>query len=626
MLFGIVTTADRSIDQEQFLSTASSMRLHEAHSEFKNQQIGSTVAMGCSTPYRTDAYQNCEPFYDKERGIATVFSGHLHNLNELKLLVGGEFEQKNSSSALVAGLYKKFGESFANKLKGKFCYAVWDQQSNRCFVGRDHLGIEPIYLYQDDSKIIFCSSIAPILSYLGASPNIRATSLSKFLLFGYNPSYETFYENIEKIPPSHYVEFGRDLNLKTTRYWNLVFESNKASNEADVADEVRQRMQLAVDRCMSDSGEYGVFVSGGMDSSSVLGLGVRNSDKSPHTFSYRCRGESFDESPYARLMAESVGSIHKEIEFASDDVLLMTDIVAKMDEPFCDIGINIATYLLGKNAGDSVSYVMTGDGGDELFGGHPIYEADQIAQYVDKVPGLLKQPFFHLAAKLPDTDKKKNLTVKLKRFFESMRYPKDLLSHRWRIYYQPDELDLLMKGQAYDQTGNVDLYSDLLTRNSEAADLDLLSRSLYSDYFSVLDFYIRRNDLTRAFGVETRYPLLDIDLVEYCATIPVDLKIKGWFDTKYIMKKSMEPILPEKIVYRKDKLGHSIPLKNWMRDVPKVREFILDHLSEEAVSRRGYFDSKVINRMINEHMRKQTNHSHRLWTLAVLEMWFRAHE
>jgi asparagine synthase (glutamine-hydrolysing) len=140
-----------------------------------------------------------------------------------------------------------------------------------------------------------------------------------------------------------------------------------------------------------------------------------------------------------------------------------------------------------------------------------------------------------------------------------------------------------------------------------------------------MDFYLRRNDINRVFGLETRYPMLDHELVEFCARIPLKLKIQGWFDTKYIFRKSMEPVLPHKIVHREDKLGHSIPLKNWLREVPQVKDFVLDHLSEETIRKRGYFNVAYINRLISDHMSKKRNNSHRLWTLAVLEMWLREH-
>ncbi len=167
------------------------------------------------------------------------------------------------------------------------------------------------------------------------------------------------------------------------------------------------------------------------------------------------------------------------------------------------------------------------------------------------------------------------------------------------------------------------LLADILAINGEMVDGDVLSRSIYSDYQTVVDFYLRRNDLIRRLGITVRYPLLDHELVEFCAKMASTLKIKGWFDTKYIFKKTMEGVLPDTIIYRKDKLGHSIPLKNWIRDDRKVKEMVLDYVSGDTLRRRGLFRPEHIAALTNDHMAKRRNNSHRLWTLAVLEMWLR---
>jgi asparagine synthase (glutamine-hydrolysing) len=362
-----------------------------------------------------------------------------------------------------------------------------------------------------------------------------------------------------------------------------------------------------------------------MDSSTVVALAKEATDISLNTFSYRCAGESFDESHYARLMAKNTGAIHHEVEYSAHDVLSMTEIVREMNEPFCNVGINIATYILGKEATQKVSYVLTGDGGDELFGGHPVYEADKIARFADALPNILKKPFIGLSTLLPDSDKKKNFVVKIKRFSENLGLPVELLSHRWRIYYNSNELSQLLTTSFADGLNGVSLYEDILQFNNEADGPDLLSRILYSDYQTEVDFYLRRNDLNRRFCLETHFPLLDYRLVEYCAAIPSHMKIKGWFDTKYIFKKAMEKVLPHSIVYRKDKLGHSIPLKNWIRDNNEVRQFILDFISEDAIQKRGFFTYSYVHKLIKDHMAKRRNNSHRLWALAVLEMWLREH-
>jgi asparagine synthase (glutamine-hydrolysing) len=305
----------------------------------------------------------------------------------------------------------------------------------------------------------------------------------------------------------------------------------------------------------------------------------------------------------------------------------MPEIVAEMEEPFCDIGINIATYILGISASqNSVLRILTGDGGDELFGGHPVYEADKIAGFIDPLPHFFKKALFNWSSFLPDTDKKKSLTVKLKRFAESLGYPKSLLTHRWRVYYSFKELERLLNRNLAHVISENTLFGRILEINAECDGTDMLGKALYSDYETVVDFYLRRNDLIRKFGVEVRFPLLDHELIEYCAKIPSDLKVRGWFDTKYILKKAMDDILPNEIVYREDKLGHSIPLKNWLRDDKLTQEFVFDFLSEETIRSRGWFNPDYVASLVRDHLQKRRNNSHRLWALAVLEMWLQGHQ
>ena len=625
MLFGIVNKDNQDVVQRGNFESACEVQ-NRIEGTVNAEYPNASVAFANLPSFKTGSYRNLAPVCSSDRDLAVVFSGQIYNKSELASAINSDAHNDTNLANLVLDLYRKYGHSFVAKINGKFAYALWDQKQGSVTLGRDRFGIEPLYYYYDKNSIIFASAIAPVLRYRKTAGELNFASVSKFLLFGYNPSLNSFYSDIHKLRPAHIVHFKGDDAPAFHRYWELGFADVSQAGEKDIADKLRELLKRSVDIRISNDEDYGVFVSGGMDSSSVLGLSAQEANRHPYTFSYRCRGESYDESPYARLMAESVNSTHKEIEYTPDDVLSMSEIVMDMDEPFCDVGINVATYLLGKGAHNSVPYVLTGDGGDELFAGHAVYEADKIARFVDPVPAVLKKPFFALAGLLPDSGQKKNLTVKIKRFAESMNYPAELLSHRWRIYYQPADLRALLSDGAYQSIANENLYDDMLSRNREVQGLDYLSHSLYSDYNTVMDFYLRRNDINRGFGLETRYPMLDHELVEYCAHIPMNLKIRGWFDSKYIFRKSMEPVLPYKIVHREDKLGHSIPLKNWLRDKPQVKEFILDHLSEDTIRKRGYFNLSYINGMINEHISMKRNNSHRLWTLAVLEMWLRAHE
>jgi asparagine synthase (glutamine-hydrolysing) len=549
--------------------------------------------------------------------------GNLYNGQALRLALGLPADSNDQDDAeLVMRLYQEHGESFVDHLNGPFAIALYDARQSSLLLYRDRFGIEPLYYSIGKGYIAFSSTIKGVLRMSGESRTLERNAVAKVLLFNYNPGTDTLLAGVKRLPAAHCLKIAVDQPPTLHRYWRLNF-SAEALSEEELRHQLLGHLRRSVSSCLGSNDQAGVFLSGGMDSSTVLALSGERG-VSLKTFSYRCRAASFDESHYARAMSDFVGTKHHECEYGSSEVLLMPDVVGAMNEPFCDVGINIATYLLGLNAAkNGCSLVLTGDGGDELFAGHPVYEADKIASFFDPVPRPLLAPLLSVFKLLPDSDQKKSLAVKLKRFSESLAYPRELLSHRWRIYYDAKDLGKLSSASFASGLNWQELLADILTINGEMTEGDSLSRSLYSDYQTVVDFYLRRNDLIRRFGVNVRYPLLDHKLVEFCAKMPSAMKIKGWFDTKYIFKKTMEGVLPDTIIYRKDKLGHSIPLKNWIRDDRQVKEMVLDYLSGETIRKRGLFRPAYIAELTNDHLSKRRNNSHRLWTLAVLEMWLR---
>ena len=567
------------------------------------------------------------PLVSEDKRLVVYFSGTLYNRSEQvkKYDLPLKADTTISDADLILQLYRSFGENLLSHLEGTFSFLIYDKGEEKLLLCRDRFGVQPLYYSTNPGFLVFSSTIAGIVRLSGKEKNLHHPALAKILLFNYNVGFDTLIDGIKRLPAAHFLKIHGGTQPLLKRYWSIDF-SPVSRPEETVCEDLLTHLRRAVGLCLSGADQSGVFLSGGMDSSTMLALSAEHESINLNTFSYRCKAASFDESQYARQMAEFTQSHHHESEYSSDDVLLMPEVVKAMSEPFSDVGINIATYLLGREAAAAgTGLILTGDGGDELFAGHPIYEADKIARYIDTVPRFLLKPLFSLFRQLPDSDQKKNLSVKLKRFSESMSYPRELLSHRWRIYYDAAALLHVSSDNFSDTVDWNDLLDDILQVNEKTAGLDPLTRSLSSDYQTVVDFYLRRNDLVRRFNVDIRYPMFDHKLVEYCASMPSSLKIKDWFDTKYIFKKAMEPILPHSIIYRKDKLGHSIPLKNWIRDDHKVREMILDHVSTETINKRGLFKTDAIAKMTNDHLNKKSNHSHRLWTLAVMEMWLRHH-
>ncbi|MCP4119551.1 MAG: asparagine synthase (glutamine-hydrolyzing) [Desulfobacteraceae bacterium] len=588
--------------------------------------INGPIGFLSDPPFMSAEYKSLRPAATQDNELNAVFTGAFYNSAELSRIAGSDSisSYDQNTSLLILKLYQKIGINFIEKVNGKFAFALWDKSRQLFFLVRDRFGIEPMYYYYDDDKIVFSSNIQTIFRYVETVKSLNMDAVRKFLLFNYNPGFETFFKNVYNLQPGH-ILIVRQNQMDTHRFWQLSFKDTSHHDETEISERLLDHLRDAV-RIRTNHDEVpGILLSGGMDSSTVARLSSEVLVHPVKTFSYRCKNESFDESHYARYMAKSINADHYEVEYYPSDILLTSEIIKSMNEPFCDIGINNATHILGRAASQKVNYVLTGDGGDELFGGHPVYEADKISAYFDKIPSIFKKTLSLLSFILPDSDKKKNLIVKTKRFFENCNLPRELISHRWRVYYSVSDLGKLLNTAAPGNISETDLFNDILKINHEADGPDLLSRALYSDYHTVIDFYLRRNDLNRKFGLETRFPLLDHRLVEFCASISSNMKINGWFDTKYIFKKAMQNILPHNIIYRKDKLGHSIPLKNWMRDNDIVKQYLFHFISEEVLSKRGLFNISFVQKMIREHLTKKRNNSHRLWALAVLEMWLREH-
>lgn len=565
------------------------------------------------------AIDRCSGWHlNENKSIIVGIEGKIFNNDEIW---NGLKNDKYSTPKAVLKAYEKEGEECINRLNGGFLIVIFDERNHKFIVARDHLGIEPLFYYWDGTKVIFSSSLKALLNHDEIAKELNFCALQRYLLFNYNPGEDTFFKQVKKLRPGHALVIDNNKSL-IRRYWYLSYARIEERDESEIIPRLRDLMGDAV-RIRIDPGDQppGAFISGGMDSSSVLGLMSTMVDQPIQTFSFRCLGKSYDESDYARLVSTYCHTIHNEIIFSPEDVVFIEDIVRYMDEPFCDIGIEIASYILGRTAHNRVTCVLTGDGGDELFGGHPVYVADKVVRIFEKIPSPLRELLTQALQLLPDTNKKKDFIVKAKRFSYSISFPTELHSNRWRIYYTTNELQRLCNEALLNEFKNVDPLEEVTQYYREADGLDYLSRTLYGDYNTVVDFYLRRMRLIRAFSIEGRFPLLDRHLVEYAATIPSRLKIKGYSETKYILKNLMAGFLPDEIVYRKDKLGHSVPMKNWMRESTVVKELITDTLSESAVKRRGYFNYNFIRKMIDEHLRKIHNHSHRLWALTVLELW-----
>ncbi len=570
--------------------------------------------------------QGRQPFESADGRRVLFFQGRIYNRDRLEKADGAADRDPSGSDGehCLLTLRQREQDRFLHRVNGKFAFVLWDRDRRTLLLGRDRLGIEPLFYRAAGEGLFFGTSLPALLAAGWAERRLDDQVVLEYLLFCYNPDRRTIVSGVNKLPAGHLLQAGPS-GLRQHRYWQLRFEEAPARSQQETAGEVIELIEDAV-RLRTEPGEPpGIFLSGGTDSSTLVSLTSRLYDRPLRTFSFRCRGESFDESGWAEFVARRFGTEHCQVPFDAGSALLIEEIVRGMDEPFCDIGIEIGSYLLAKAAGGRVRYVFSGEGGDEAFGGHPVYQADKMAALLDWMPGWFLRPFREGLQKLPDSDRKKNWQVKAKRFAYSLSFPRELLSHRWRTYYTERQLGQLCGAEFLARCDLPARYDGMLAHGPNDGRGDALARSLYSDYGTLVDFYLRRLQLLRIFAVESRLPLLDHRLVEYAAGIPSRWKVRPFGETKYLYRKALKGIVPDEILYGRPKLGHSVPLKNWLRQDPAIHRLVEERLHGGALESGGIIRREMVARMIREHDERVDNHSHRLWALLVLELWIGEH-
>jgi asparagine synthase (glutamine-hydrolysing) len=556
---------------------------------------------------------------------AVVFSGRLFNPADIAKDGIEDDTDATRPAALIAAAYARDGLAIFNRMNGPYACALVELASGSLLLGRDHLGLEPLYYHHGSQGLCFASSIKATLRAAGLAWEIDPQALARTMLFNYNPGRSTWARGVQCFPPAHVLRITPNGEWRWHRYWRLSFTPRWVSDERVLREELLERLRQAVVTRLPQDATPGLFVSGGLDSSTVTALAAERQPAPMHTYAFRCDLASVDESQHAQRMAEFVGAEHQRIEYGPDRLSVMAEAVQHMAQPFDEAGINIASYLLGQAAMRRDGIILTGDGGDELFAGHPVYQADAAAQKLDALPGVLRQPIVRTLQLLPDSQKKQDLLVKLKRFAEGSALPAALLSNRWRAHYQPSQLQDLLTAEVAETINWDHVFDEVIEAGQQADGPDLLSRALHADYHSIVHFYLRRNDMLRALGVEVRCPLFDPRLVEYCAAIPSAVKVPRWSAGKELMRKTVDPILPADIAHRQDKLGHTVPMKNWLRDNVEAQQFVFDVLSDQRLQQRGLVKPARVRKLIDDHRQKRRNNAHRLWTLAVIELWMQAH-
>jgi asparagine synthase (glutamine-hydrolysing) len=563
-----------------------------------------------------------QPFSNEDGSIQLVANGEIYNFESVKqeLIGKGHRFRSRSDVEVLVHAYEEYGDEFLARIRGMFALALWDGRRRRLLAARDRAGEKPLYYTLTSEGLRFASEIKALLSRPEVSRELDLEALDQFLTYEYVIAPRTMFQKISKLPPAHYIVYEAG-EITVKRYWDAADVPVRDWSEADAIDAVRATLARAVRGQMMADVPLGVFLSGGIDSSAVARFMTLDGQASAvHSFSMGFADGSYNELPYARAIAGLCGTTHHEGMVTPDVASLFDRLIVHLDEPFADVSL-FPTFLVSQMAQAHVKVVLTGDGGDELFGGYDAYEAQALAtRWFGVVPDAAVRAVDAVFERLPPSEKKKGLVNKARRFMDGLAHAPDAIAqYRWMTFLAPASKQRLYTRRFQDALLSTDVYAPVREALSRARTDDLLNRQLYADLSIYLadDILVKVDRMSMATSLETRAPFLDTDVMELAFSLPGDLKIRDGV-RKYVLKQALKDVLPADILDRR-KEGFSIPMKNWLRR--ELKPLMHELLSPARLAKRGLIEPDEVSRLIDQHCAGQANHAHVLFALMVFERW-----
>jgi asparagine synthase (glutamine-hydrolysing) len=613
---------DRSRDVDQALLGTMCDTIHHRGPDQQGFYVNGPVGLGSVRLSIIDVAGGKMPISNEDGNVWIVYNGEVYNFPALRDRLeraGHRFETHTDTEAIVH-LYEELGDDFARELNGMFACAMWDERQGRLILARDQMGIKPLYYAELSDRLVFGSEIKAMLD-AGIDREIDPIALHDYLSLNYVPGPRTIFKAIKKLPPGHILTYEAATNaIKITQYWDVPRSTNgKITISNDLETDLLNLLRDVVrDQLISDV-PLGAFLSGGIDSSLVVALMSEVTGQPVKTFSVGFAEKSYNELPYARIVAERFRTDHHEIIFQPDALEAVEAMTKYFDEPFADSSA-VPVFAVSELARKHVKVALSGDGGDEVFGGYATYQADKIAALYRRLPraigaGIVPQ----LVNMLPTSEGKVSFDFKAKRFVQGgMLAP--LPAHAaWKSFFSEE-----MKSKLYDIDSDKRHLRPTVQLLQEHYDAypgdDIINRLLYVDSKVQLvdDMLVKVDRMSMAHSLEVRVPLLDVRLVEWMAQMPSELKVRG-LTLKYLLKRVAARVLPREILERK-KAGFSIPIARWIKT--DLRPLITQHLSPEAVAAQGFFNSRVVAEMLDDHWSGRRDYSRQIWNLLMFSMWF----
>jgi asparagine synthase (glutamine-hydrolysing) len=609
-------------------------RLEHRGPDDSGTRVESHVALGFRRLAIVDLPGGHQPLSNEDGTIWTVFNGEIYNFPALRrrLEARGHTLRSTGDTEVLVHLYEDEGPGFFSLLRGMFALAIWDGPRRKLVVGRDRLGQKPLVYRLERGRIAFASEIKALLAIQeDPSPRrVNARSLDRYLTYGYVPHPDTILEGIHKLPPAHYGVWSEG-KLALTRYWDPDWNLEVDRPPGEDAEALRDLLTQAVREQMVADVPLGAFLSGGVDSSIIVGLMQQASDRPIQTFSIGFGDPAFDETRYAQLVARSLGTEHHTFVVEPKAWETIPALARQFDEPFADSS-SLPTWHVARETRAHVTVALTGDAGDELFAGYDRYRAVALAALLDRLPdgprGFLGGP---LARALPTSARAKTRMRQVRRMLEGIGLDPRARYLRWvamfdetsRAGLYSDDFLGQLADQAASQPDEADPASVLARAFDAAPRRDPVTQATIVDLLTYLpgDLLAKVDQASMAHSLECRSPFLDHRVVELALAMPIrrKLRLRGG-RSKVILKQAFADLLPREILTR-PKMGFGVPLDRWFRG--ELRDELRAVLLDPKSLSRGLFRPEAVETMVDEHTGSRRDHAYRLWALLMLELWFR---
>jgi asparagine synthase (glutamine-hydrolysing) len=551
-----------------------------------------------------------QPIANEDGTLHVIQNGEIYNYRELRreLERAGHHFRTQGDTEVLLHLYEEHGDRFAERLRGMFAIAIWDAPHRRLVLARDRFGIKPLYYRAADNELAFASELRAL-----PRGEIDLDALEAFLAFNSIPAPLTIFREIRKLPPGHLLSW-EDGRVELRRFARPApLEELREDEEAELVEELRSRLRDSVRAHLVSDVPVGVLLSGGVDSAFLAALAAEESSETLRTFSIGFEERSFDELAGARLVAERYGTQHRELVLRPDAALLLPALAEAFDEPFADSSA-LPTYLVSQLAASDVKVALSGEGGDELFGGYYTYAADLLAERIGGLARLARP----LVERLPTSSSRASFDYKAKRFVRAAHLPPLERHHGWKEIFSPElRAELTGRSSAFDPV------SILHDRYRETEGADELARLQDVDVgiYLVDDLLVKTDRASMAHSLEARVPYLDTVVTNLALALPTRHKIRG-LSKKVLLRKAAAPLLPREIVHGK-KRGFSIPAAAWLRG--ELEPFARQTLSRETLHRQGFFHPDVVTRLLEDHVAGREDRSRQLWGLLAFTLWHESH-